>query len=160
VDSQPKTQRSSREKTKCKYTVSNLNYSTGLGWKWGKYIESSPFYRGNLGFPLSFPPHGRATCVHARSHRRAVTGPRGRDFYRADAVFTASACKTASAGKRGRARTSGQKGRPDGHFHPKTSFMTSLAEPTSIKVEKAGGEAGAGECSTHLEGGRGTGYLK
>jgi hypothetical protein len=39
---------------------------------------------------------------------------------RADAIFTAS------ADKRGRARTSGRKGRPDGHFHPKTSFMTSL----------------------------------
>jgi hypothetical protein len=45
----------------------------------------------------------------------------------------ASAYKTASTGKRGcartsgrRPRTSGRKGRPDGHFHPKTSFMRSL----------------------------------
>jgi hypothetical protein len=33
VDSQQKTQRSGREKTKCKHTVSNPNYSTGIGWK-------------------------------------------------------------------------------------------------------------------------------
>jgi ribosomal protein S14 len=33
VDSQPKPQRSGREKTKCKDTVSNPNYLTGFGWK-------------------------------------------------------------------------------------------------------------------------------
>jgi hypothetical protein len=73
VDSQPKTQRSSREKTKYKHTVSNPNYSTELGWKWGKRGESSPFYRENLGFPLSFPPHGRAS---ARPQARADALPR------------------------------------------------------------------------------------
>jgi hypothetical protein len=73
VDSQPKTQRSSREKTKCKHIVSNPNYSTGLDWKWGKYIESSPLYRGNLGFPLSSPLHGRAS---ARPKARANALPR------------------------------------------------------------------------------------
>jgi hypothetical protein len=57
---------------------------------------------------------------------RAPTRPHGRDFYRADAGFTASVGKTASAGKCGRGRTSERKGRPDGHFHPKTSVMTSL----------------------------------
>jgi hypothetical protein len=62
---------------------------------------------------------GRATHVHAR--------PRERDFYRADAVFTASAGKRGCARMSGRRpRTSGRKGHPDGHFHPKTSFMTSL----------------------------------
>jgi hypothetical protein len=93
----------------------------------------------------------RATRVHARPRGRAVTGPRVRADARsrarasaprprgcgstpvgtracADAVFTASARKTASAGKRGRARTSGRKGCPDGHFLLKTSFMTSLAQ--------------------------------
>jgi hypothetical protein len=34
--------------------------------------------------------------------------PRGRVRVRADAVFTASVCKIASAGKRGRPRTSGR----------------------------------------------------
>jgi hypothetical protein len=31
-----------------------------------------------------------------------------------------------SAGNYGRGRTSGRKGRLDGHFHPKTAVMTSL----------------------------------
>jgi hypothetical protein len=48
--------------------------------------------------------------------------PRGCDFYRANVVFTAS------AGKCGRERTSGRKGRPDRHFYPRTSVMTSLPE--------------------------------
>jgi hypothetical protein len=88
VDSQPKTQRSSREKTKCKHTVSNPNYSTGLGWKWGKRGESSPFYRGNPKFSPPWPrvcaatgprgrftassrARGRVTCVHVRPRGRA-----------------------------------------------------------------------------------------
>jgi hypothetical protein len=36
------------------------------------------------------------------------------------------AVKTHPRGKRGRGRTSGRKGRPDGNFPPKSSFMTSL----------------------------------
>jgi hypothetical protein len=138
VDSQPKTQRSGWEKTKCKHTVSNPNYSTGRGWKWGKRGRAPPFIGETLLFlpPLhgctSARARGRTTRVHARPRGRAVTGPRGpapaRTHYRirTDAVFTVSAGKIASAGKCGRTRTSGQKGRPDGHFHPKTSFMTSL----------------------------------
>jgi hypothetical protein len=61
-------------------------------------------------------------------HVGAGAGPRPRGpaparthlRVRVDAVFTAS------VGKCGRPQTSGRKGRPDGHFHPKTSFMTSL----------------------------------
>jgi hypothetical protein len=118
----------------------------------GEIYLPSPLYRGNLGFSLSSPPHGRASArpqaradtlprprgpvaarrvstrvrADARSQARAGVDPRprGRDFYRADAVFTASTCKTASAGKRG--RPDDVCGRPDGHFHPKSSFMTSL----------------------------------
>jgi hypothetical protein len=45
----------------------------------------------------------------------------------ADAIFTASTDKAASADKCGLGRTFGRKGRLDGHFHPKTSVMTSLA---------------------------------
>jgi hypothetical protein len=141
VDSQQKTQRSSREKTKCKHTVSNPNYSTRLGWKWGKRGRAPPF----IGETLTSLPHGRAS---ARPHARvdALPGPRGpvaarrvtvhvrtrghgpartRERVRASvprrrgrvsmptgtrtrADARASACKTASAGKRGRARTSGR----------------------------------------------------
>jgi hypothetical protein len=57
--------------------------------------------------------HGRLsgrTPASVRTHRRIC----------ADAIFTAS------SGRCGRGRTSGRKGRPDGHFHPKTSVMTSL----------------------------------
>jgi hypothetical protein len=60
-------------------------------------------------------------------HVRAGAGPRPRG--------PASACKFASAGKRGRVRTSERKGRPDGHFHPKTSFMTSLV-PSKVRIRK------------------------
>jgi hypothetical protein len=137
VDSQPKTQRSGREKTKYKHTVSNPNYSTGLGWKWGKKGESSPFYRETLSFPpmvarrpatgsrgrghTSVRARGRAMHVHARPHGRAVTGPRGRTAASARTRFLPRPrvipCPrvTMDAG-----------GRPDGHFHPKTSVMTSL----------------------------------
>jgi hypothetical protein len=78
-------------------------------------------------------PWPRDACPHASARTRGHGPARTREPVRADAVFTASACKTASAGKCGRARTSerrprtsGRKGRPDGHFHPKTSFMTPL----------------------------------
>jgi hypothetical protein len=37
--------------------------------------------------------------------------------------------KTRPRGKRGRARTSGRKGRPNGNFPPISSFMTSLVGP-------------------------------
>jgi hypothetical protein len=146
VDSQPKTQRSSREKTKCKHTVSNPNYSTELGWKWEKRGENSPFYRVNPKFPPPWPrvraatgprgcftasarAHGRAMRVHAGARSRASADarmrPRGRNFYRADAVFTTSAGNCGHGQTSGRRpRTSGRKGRPDGHFHPKTSVMT------------------------------------
>jgi hypothetical protein len=109
VDSQPKTQRSGREKTKCKHTVSNPNYSTRLGWKWGKRGESSPFYRGNPKFP---PPMAERPCGHrpARTLYRVRAGP-----------WPCDACPRASARTRFLPR-----GRPDGHFHPKTSVMTSL----------------------------------
>jgi hypothetical protein len=100
-----------------------------------------------IGKTLIFlPPHGRAdawpraradalprprgpvaarrvsTCYRTDERSRARADPRlrGRDFYRADAVFTTS------VGKCGFGRTFGRKGRPDGHFHPKTSVMTSL----------------------------------
>jgi hypothetical protein len=37
-----------------------------------------------------------------------------------------------------RLRTSGRKGRPDGHFHPKTSFMTSLVPiPSQLQGHRA-----------------------
>jgi hypothetical protein len=76
----------------------------------------------------------RATRVHARPRERAVTGPRGRastrthDRVRTDAIFTARTRflprprVTADAG----GRLDDVRGRPDGHFHPKTSVMTSL----------------------------------
>jgi hypothetical protein len=102
VDSPPKTQRSGREKTKCKHTVSNPNYSTGLGWKWGKRGESSPFYKGN---PKFSPPMAARPRASARTRGQ---GPARTRFLPHPRV-------TADAG-----------GRPDGHFHPKTSVMTSL----------------------------------
>jgi hypothetical protein len=65
----------------------------------GEIYYPPPFYRGNLGFPLSSPPHGRAsarsraradTRTHPRVHatpagtraRVDVARPRGRGFYR------------------------------------------------------------------------------
>jgi hypothetical protein len=63
-----------------------------------------------------------STCV------RAVTGPRRPAFARTHCRIRVDAVFTASAGKCGRGRTSGRKGRPDGHFHPKTSVMTSLLD--------------------------------
>jgi hypothetical protein len=65
----------------------------------------------------------RATRVHARPRGR---GASARVWVHARGHPRPRGCITASAGKRGRARTSGRKGRPDGYFHPKTSFMTSL----------------------------------
>jgi hypothetical protein len=60
---------------------------------------------------------------------------------RADAVFIAFTGKAASAGKCRCGRTSGRrprmsegKGRPDGHFHPKTPIMTSLVLRCSPRI--------------------------
>jgi hypothetical protein len=111
MDSQPKTQRSSREKTKCKHTVSNPNYSTGLGWKWGKRRESSPFYRGNLGFLLSFPPHGRAST---RPQARTDALPRPRGPVAARRVSTRVRTDARSRGLCGRANASAPRRRGRG----------------------------------------------
>jgi hypothetical protein len=138
MDSQPKTQRSGREKTKCKHTVSNPNYSTGLGWKWGKRGESSPFYRGNPKFPPPMAARCAAIGLRGRGHASARTllrvraGPWPRD-----------ACPRASARTRllQRPRVTADAGgrpddvrrRPDGHFNPKMSVMTSLASARTGK---------------------------
>jgi hypothetical protein len=47
---------------------------------------------------------------------------------RADALPRPRTVKTRPRGKRGRALTSERKGRPDGNFLPKSSFMTSLRQ--------------------------------
>jgi hypothetical protein len=91
--------------------------------------ESSSFYRGNP--RKNLPPQRPCGPMAAR---RAVTGPRGPASARTWGVCATSASKTVSVDKCGCGRTSGRrprtsrrKGRPDGHFHPKTSVMTSLA---------------------------------
>ena len=43
MDFQQKTQWSGWEKTKCEYIVSTFNYSTGIGWKWGRRRRASLF---------------------------------------------------------------------------------------------------------------------
>jgi hypothetical protein len=95
VDSQPKTQRSGRGKTKYKHTVSNPNYSTGLGWKWGKRGRAPPFIGETL---ISPPMAARRVSMRvradARSRARVDPRPQGRIV--------------ASAGKCGRGRTSGR----------------------------------------------------
>jgi hypothetical protein len=59
--------------------------------------------------------------------------PRGR-------IFTVSADdKTRPGGKCGRGRMSGRRGRPDGNFHPKTSFMTSLGSAGGGRRGRGGG---------------------
>jgi hypothetical protein len=87
VDSQPKTQRSGREKTKYKHIVSNPNYSTGLGWKWGKRGRAPPFIGETLIFlppPTAARPHGHgparrmSTRVRVDARSRACTDPRPR----------------------------------------------------------------------------------
>jgi hypothetical protein len=50
-------------------------------------------------------------------------------------VKTRPRVKPRLRGKRGRGRTSRQKGRPDGNFHPKSSFMTSLLKPDRVLLE-------------------------
>jgi hypothetical protein len=51
--------------------------------------------------------------------------PRGQIFTSADGKKRPGV-KSLLRDKRGRARTSGQKGRPDSKFYPKTSVMTTL----------------------------------
>jgi hypothetical protein len=72
-------------------------------------------------------PRVRADALpHPCGRGHASTRARGRATrVHAVAVFTASASKHECA------RTSGRKRRPDGHFHPKTSFMTS---PTAAEM--------------------------
>ena len=79
MDSQPKTQRSGREKTKCEYTISTPNYSNGIGWKWRKRERSQPFIYKTLISPPIAVSHGRvgATRIHARPCRCGFYCTRG-----------------------------------------------------------------------------------
>jgi hypothetical protein len=58
----------------------------------------------------------------------ALVSARTRFLPRRRTVKTRPRVKPRPWGKRGRGRTSGRKGRPDGNFPPKSSFMTSLLE--------------------------------
>jgi hypothetical protein len=131
VDSQPKTQRSGRGKTKYKYTVSNPNYSTGLGWKWGKRGRVPPF----IGETLISPPMAARprrpvaarrvstrVCADVWSWAHADPRPRRRTAVSVRTRFLLRPRVNADMG----GRPDDVRGRPDGHFHPKTSVMTSL----------------------------------
>jgi hypothetical protein len=128
VDFQPKTQRSGRENTKCKHTVSNPNYSTGIGWKWGKRGRAPSFISKTLKFcpPLKPRPLGPVAARRVSTRGRAVTGTRVRATSVDDK--NPSVGKTASAGwtrmradVRMTSRMSKRNGRPDGNFYHRTS---------------------------------------
>jgi hypothetical protein len=119
VDSQPETQRSSQEKTKYKHTVSNPNYSTGLGWKLGKRGRAPPF----IGETLTSPLHGRADALPwpRDACPRASAGTRGHGPARTcERATSAQAFVHARADARARLRVKPRprinadvRGRPD-----------------------------------------------
>jgi hypothetical protein len=142
VDSQPKTQRSGREKRSVTHHFKPQLFNRD--WlEVRENGESSLFYSGN---PKSLYPSKaasarrmsmrvRATSTQARVH----AGPRLHHVDAGAGLCVPSpaqthllihAVKTRPRGKCGRERMSGRNGRPEGHFYTETSIMTTLC-PTS-----------------------------
>jgi hypothetical protein len=73
-------------------------------------------------------PRVHATSTRAQVHARRDPRPHGRTNASAQTRFLPRlrTVKTRPRDKHGHGRTYGRKGRPDGHFHPKTSVMTTL----------------------------------